>query len=62
MIKLTITRLIDNPDYEQEKKNHENQYINSSVFPRKQIEVEVLSSEIKEEQFEVMRKEVLKVF
>lgn len=68
MIKLKITRHTENPDYEQEQKEYKDAQKYSRSFngegriPQKLIEQKTLEVMITSEQFEAIRKEVLKNF
>jgi len=62
MIKLNITKMAENPDYNEENAKFANShYWNCSSEP-KMIEESALSVGITEEQFDAIRKEVLKNF
>ena len=62
MIKLQITKYEDNPDYEEELKQHQAPYGRNIECPEKQIEVRKLDIEITDEEFKVIKKAVLEIF
>jgi len=63
MIRLIVTKTVPNQDYEEQRKEQRNGYgmhMNDHIL--REIEKDVLVVEITEEQFEEIRKEVLKKF
>jgi len=61
MYKLTVTKLEENQDYDTQLKNAKNQYINAP-YPNKFTEQRKLEVELKDEEYDVIKKAVLSTF
>ncbi len=61
MYKLTITKYVENTNYEEELEESKRGYRNTP-YPEKNIEVKSLVVELTDEEFAKMKKEVLTVF
>ncbi|MGE0199288.1 MAG: hypothetical protein AB7O96_00950 [Pseudobdellovibrionaceae bacterium] len=57
--KITITKQVENPNYEEEKKSRE--YGFNSIAPQKYWEVEALKMDLEEDEFSAIRKACLEV-
>lgn len=61
MYKLTITKYVENPNYEEELEERKKSY-HSIPYPEQIKEVKALVVELTDEEFAKMKKEVLTVF
>lgn len=62
MLKLKITRMVENPYYQEQMEKARDRYSGSGgEYPSKLIEEEILIAEVTQEQFEAIRKAIINV-